>query len=350
MKRYMAGSAVFFGVVVWVVTVEAACNAPNAGLVTLTISGPEYVGVGTTNDYTLVFSPSSVDTNGGTFAWTYTDLTVVGSDSAGAIKLVAPPTPSATFIDKKTVKCEFSKTGWSSASECSAQKKVTVMEITHTTKATVPLDRTRTKLGVGEKVTFEIKPVINKMTWTATAGKFGIVSTKNAFYTAPNKGKNDELITATYEGYTYSASFEVVEPKVENALAKVDMEFPAGTHGVGMKITPIEIGPSDVSFAAVEVKELPGPASNIWGYYTNVTRSLAHQPTSEWIQLNKNNHWADTAWHSEDPSPWSLGGFEWDIPVKWRVKADNNYEGSFSRNRTQIMQLIGTNGAATLDS
>ncbi len=106
-----------------------ACNAPNVGLVTLTLDGPEYVGVGTTNDYTLTFSPSNVDTNGGKFVWSYTGFAVVGSDTSNPIKLVAPATPSNSATDKKTIRCEFSKDGWSSASECSAQKKVIVAQI-----------------------------------------------------------------------------------------------------------------------------------------------------------------------------------------------------------------------------
>jgi hypothetical protein len=107
--------------------VKAGCNAPNIGLVTLTLNGSEYVTAGSTNDYTLTFSPSNVDTNGGSFAWTYTSFTVVGSSSGGSIKLVAG-TPSSSLKDK-TIKCEFSKAGWSSVTECSAQKKMTVVKV-----------------------------------------------------------------------------------------------------------------------------------------------------------------------------------------------------------------------------
>ncbi len=129
MNRCAMGIAGFACLMVGATSLWAACNAPNVGLVTLTLDGPEYVGVGTTNDYTLTFSPSSVDTNGGTFAWPDSGFTVVGSDTSNPIKLVAPATPSTSATDKKTIRCEFSKDGWSSAAECSAQKKIIVVKV-----------------------------------------------------------------------------------------------------------------------------------------------------------------------------------------------------------------------------
>ena len=53
MNRCAMGIAGLACLMVGATSLWAACNAPNVGLVTLTLDGPEYVGVGTTNDYMM---------------------------------------------------------------------------------------------------------------------------------------------------------------------------------------------------------------------------------------------------------------------------------------------------------
>ncbi len=129
MKRSVLAIAGIISLIFGALKVESGCNAPNNIQVSLTLNGPEYVGIGSTNVYSLVFSPSSVDTNGGAFAWTHIGFTAVGSAINGTIQLIAPEEPSASEANKRTIRCEFSKAGWSSATECSASKNVTVLSL-----------------------------------------------------------------------------------------------------------------------------------------------------------------------------------------------------------------------------
>ena len=112
--------------------VKAACNSPNGISVTFMMTGPAVVAVGSTNEYYLGYAaPGTVDVSGGTYTWSYpSDFTVVGSNGANPIKLVAPSTPSAS-LDDKTIHCEFSKTDWTSSGlvGCEDEKKVTVVKV-----------------------------------------------------------------------------------------------------------------------------------------------------------------------------------------------------------------------------
>ena len=119
---------VAFGISLITMHSMAVCNAPDAGQVTLTLAGPEYVGVGTTNEYTLIFAPSGVDITGGTYAWSHVGFTAIGSSSSGTITLVSPEDHS-TGLNDKTITCDFSKTGWFGSGDCSGEKSVTVIEV-----------------------------------------------------------------------------------------------------------------------------------------------------------------------------------------------------------------------------
>ena len=101
------------------------------------------------------------------------------------------------------------------------------------------------------------------------------------------------------------------------------------------------------SFWNVECLEAPGPASNITGCFTNASpASLYHDPNTNWIALGANNDWTDHASFSNVPAPWSAGGFQWDIPVLWRVVGSTNTANL--PNRLETFSMAGTNGASTV--
>ena len=112
----------------------AACNAADGREVTVTLSGPVYVAVGSTNLYTLgmVYNDgsevSSTDLAGAIYTWTATGFNEVDRPSDGSIRLEASQETSSGEGDK-TIGCEISQTGWSSASDCGDSISVTVVEI-----------------------------------------------------------------------------------------------------------------------------------------------------------------------------------------------------------------------------
>ena len=109
----------------------------------------------------------------------------------------------------------------------------------------------------------------------------------------------------------------------------------------------ITVGPTNVSFANVEMLEVPGPASSVTGYFTNyAAANLAHHPNPDWIQLNNLNQWGDSAAFYNWGKPWYAGGYQWVIPVQWRVVGTTNV-GNLP-NRLQVFSINGTNGSSTV--
>jgi len=223
-----------------------------------------------------------------------------------------------------------------------------VIQITNQCVAAIPTNQARTKIGVGERVSlWLIGTPSGTYTWSTSAGSVNPTNGPATTLTAPDK-KATAVVTVTYAGGScVGPSFDVVEPASESAIISVTNTYPAGTQGAGMHLDPITVAPTDVSFANVEVLEVPGPATSITGYFTNYpATNLVHNPNTNWIQLNALNQWADEANFHHYPPPWKAGGFQWVIPVQWRVVGSTNV-GSLP-NRTQVFSINGTNGNSTV--
>ncbi len=216
--------------------------------------------------------------------------------------------------------------------------------------ATIPSNRARTKLGVGEKTKLSLIPAPNcAVSWGLSGGSGALSATSGSSITfTAHERASTATVKATVNGIQRTVTYNVVEPASESAVKAIpDFTYPAGTQGAGMKLD-ITVHPTDVSFANVEMRELSGPATNISGYFTDFPPSdLAHSPKPDWIPLSAQNKWGDDAAFSGFPSPWSAGGFEWDIPVRWRVRTTVN-EGVMPKNRLQTFSITGASGTSTV--
>jgi hypothetical protein len=215
------------------------------------------------------------------------------------------------------------------------------------TAATVPTDRTRKKLGVGESVVLTVKPSgLSPITWSKTGeGTLSATSGGSVTFTAHDKASSAS-ITATYEGVPYTVFFWVIEPVSESAVKLSEYTFPAGTQGAGMKLV-ITVHPTDVSFQNVELLEIPGPATNITGYFTQFPADdLAHSPNPEWTPLNPDNKLIDNVADRYRPPLWSTGGYQWVIPVQWSVWGSVNI-GTLP-DRIQTVSITDDNGTTTI--
>jgi hypothetical protein len=111
-------------------------------------------------------------------------------------------------------------------------------------------------------------------------------------------------------------------------------------------ILKITIAPTDVSFQNVESQEVSGPATSISGYFTDFApASLAHVPAG-WVPIGEGNAKFDHAQISGFPSPWRLGGFQWVIPIQWRVMGSVN-SGTLP-NRLQTFTIHDSTGNTTV--
>lgn len=190
----------------------------------------------------------------------------------------------------------------------------------------------RTTVGVGEKVTFTAQ---EEGQWRA--GEKDLGTGQSVEWTAPPTAS---LVNVVFEPFLDSPNknTQASVPMIVMAPNKVDFkktgDVPVtspGTAGVGMTLA-VTIGPTNVSFGAVEWLEQPGPAEGVSGYFAayQKTASLAHKPNPNWLPMGANNDEVqDNAWTKDKPKlmhptenkpRWWAGSYSWNIPNHFRVK------------------------------
>jgi hypothetical protein len=197
------------------------------------------------------------------------------------------------------------------------------LEIEHKTQLDAPdgSPKTRTVIGVGERVTLKANKLVS---WKATGGDPTSAAPKGQLSWQAPRFKGDAEITAEMVDKTQTAklAFSVVEPSSTTAKKEKELGYPAGRQGVGMKLQFI-FGPSNVSFGGVEMRELSGPASDIKGYYEHEGMPHQHDATPKFYAIGANNQLAgetrDTAAQQGMDPPWDKGSFHWQIPNEFRA-------------------------------
>lgn len=189
------------------------------------------------------------------------------------------------------------------------------------TQATNPSNRTRTKIGVGEPVTLTLSPSpACSVSWTKVgSGTISANSGNSIVFTAPSVA-GTTTVKANVGGTNRQIAFTIVEPSNETAIKTGTMP-PLGTVGAGM-LLDITFHPNDVSFEHVEVRELASPATNKTGFFTNVPLPT-HNPPLIWAGITPGNQGTDDVAFWMTPSAGTVlspGTFEYQIPVRWRVK------------------------------
>ena len=237
---------------------------------------------------------------------------------------------------------------------------VTVLQkyvLTNWCTATIPTDRARTNLGVGEEVSLKLAPVIpNASTkpapngaWRATAGSlkynygktdiYGKGSDETAVFVAPSNAANVTVSATIWTNLPMEAVFRVYAPTGMVTASWVrPLDYRPGFAGVGMQLKPF-VGPTNVCFSKVWCMEVGLDATNVHGYFSKVSKDiLTHKggigkhKGDEWFPITADNSW-DPRWDNAgmgDFAPtgrnqagptWGDGdgGFDWIIPGKWKV-------------------------------
>jgi hypothetical protein len=200
----------------------------------------------------------------------------------------------------------------------------------------------RTTVGVGEHVHLTGSTAGN---WSANHGALSNPSGAHSTWTAPAT-PGTTTIRLSAGGKTVSKAFRVIAPTGLTMKKASEDTFPAGQQGVGM-ITNVTIHPTNVSFGNVQWLEVPGPASNITGYFTRFP-GLPHHPNPSWLPWNdKNTGLTDHASLFRWPRPWSVGGFQWAIPNKWRVTSAGGAGHVFTTTH-QVFRMLNSRGTTTI--
>jgi len=229
-------------------------------------------------------------------------------------------------------------------------------------EATTPTNRSRTTVGVGEKVTLTMTNLQRAppITWSNTAGSLSSWQAFRTTFTAPSNAAPSVKVTGYFPNRSkpngllaFPTAFTVVEPTgIDHAEIASTTQQPiaVGVPGAWMHLN-VFLAPTNVSFYRVQVWEEGKDASSKTGYFTNhpAFSHIGHG-ANQWHPVAQNNLIDvtnfDFCWlYGSDylPATWEPGGeFSWDIPAKWKV------EGAATNSMTGWDQRFQLSGAGTL--
>jgi hypothetical protein len=157
----------------------------------------------------------------------------------------------------------------------SASTNCTQCTITSETTATVPTDRARRTVGVGEEVTLTVAP--GPATWTATAGSVSPSSGTTVTFRAPDRA-GSATVTAAGSGCTCQITFTVIEPSGLRMVRESNVRHAQGHPDCGFLARP-NVQPDTVSFHNIEIRELNSQFTG-QGYYQPFN-GASHQPSTQ---------------------------------------------------------------------
>jgi hypothetical protein len=202
----------------------------------------------------------------------------------------------------------------------------------------------RKQVGVGEQVIFSSSA---KGTWTATAagpkGKTSVTNARKYTWTAPATASK---VTVTFDeaGKSQTIDMDVIAPTGVDFWKRSEEEFATGTQGAGM-FTSVKMLPFTVNFSRTSWKEIPGPPSNMKGYFTSTTPP-SHVPNKNWLGIDSDNSGPiDHAayWGIKGTPGWTAGSFDWEIPNHYKVDGESGAGYEFAK----VIQSMAVDAAGT---
>jgi hypothetical protein len=144
----------------------------------------------------------------------------------------------------------------------------------------------------------------------------------------------------------------VVAPTSLSMTKVSEDSYPSGWAGAGM-ITDVTINPLNVCLGATQWLEVPGPATNVTGYFTQFSAAnLYHNPNPNYLPFNDNNtglqDHAAISPGVQLPTPFSAGTWQWDIPNKYKLDGESDSSGRLFTTTTQLYTMHDATGAMTV--
>ena len=294
-------------------------NAPNRVIV----SGPKYVEVNKSATYTC-----TVDTQGGTYVWTAPGFTITSGQGTGTLVVQAQGTPSVSKGDKK-VKCVYTRP----EGACDGYIDATIIKVDTQCLAATPLPKTRTKVGVCEKITMTLKPSgLSPISWSKTGdGLLSATTGASVTFTAHDRASTPS-VKATYDGKDYTINFTVVEPSGAYQIKYGSTINHAGVCDAGFRGITYLL-PKDVSFEFIEINEGTCNATATGSFATAGWNNLPHPAWPAWASVSTGNsttgckvqgpnydgnEYFDYIHSGDLPAACTAGKFTWDIPWEFR--------------------------------
>jgi hypothetical protein len=200
---------------------------------------------------------------------------------------------------------------------------------------------TRDKVGIGEKVTFTGNVA---GTWAATDGKPATAGAGLKFvWTAPDRAAS-VTVTLTVGTEKVTKTMTVIEPQAIVGKKIGDLTGTPGKQGAGMKLW-FNYHPLTVSFGNCMAREVSGPASNISGYFKDnySAADLWHDSGDTYTRIRADNRDSapDTASFAGYPKPWTDGGWDWEVPNRFKTITETGDGKEFPNKVTQSFWMDG---------
>ncbi|MDI6810042.1 MAG: hypothetical protein QME66_13940, partial [Candidatus Eisenbacteria bacterium] len=194
------------------------------------------------------------------------------------------------------------------------------------TVATVPTDRTRKKVGVGEQVTLTLQPTsLRPVSWSISGNGTLSATTGNPITFTAHDRASTPSITATYGGGSCSATFNVVEPtgQVIEQEPGTKIRHVQGVVSCGFKGRAY-VQPADVSFENIDVRE--GDVAGIAAGYLAVKNGEPHGD-KPWVSVGTVTAGKGSKVDAIDTissgnytwTPYADGSFTWNIPRYFKL-------------------------------
>jgi peptidoglycan hydrolase-like protein with peptidoglycan-binding domain len=197
---------------------------------------------------------------------------------------------------------------------------------------------TRTTVGVGERVRFTAN---TSGTWSVSDGHIiGLNTGSNIVWEAPAVA-TAPTITVTTPGGTRVMPMTVIAPNALAMTVNRNDAIPAGTAGACM-ITDVVVNPLNVNFGRTQWLEVPGPATNVSGYFNQfAAATIFHNPNPDYLPFNDNNSGLrdHASWHAV-PAPFSFGTFEWVVPNRYKIDGESDAQGRIFTNTVQAFFMF----------
>ncbi|MBA3459617.1 MAG: DUF4157 domain-containing protein, partial [Deltaproteobacteria bacterium] len=208
----------------------------------------------------------------------------------------------------------------------------------------------RWTVGVGEEVKFE---AIGGETgdWTASGGTPATGNGASLLWNAPGTAGQFTIKLKTTGGEA-TRSVAVIQPSGVK-FTVYDTYGPASDDmmGAGMRLD-MSLDPLNVSFNKIKIREKPGGAHGLTGYFRTVNADLSHNPESAETSVredNKTGKWDDAHLMDDRSDPWpkplQVGSMTWDIPYLYT--AGDVTDAPFSIVR-QTMGIVDSRGTVTV--
>ena len=149
------------------------------------------------------------------------------------------------------------------------------------------------------------------------------------------------LFRSTTPAGSASINMTVIAPDTITMNYRSSDNIAVGTAGACMRADFI-VHPLNVSFGRVEISEVPGPATNVSGYFSTTTDNIAHTTAGHFAPLNDDNATIDHAAYHSLSAPYSAGTFQWVIPNRYKIDGEADSEGRHYVDTVQSFYFTST--------